>query len=143
MKVIIGAVIEKDGKVLLVQEGKEKCYGKWNLPAGHLEPNESLIDGIKREIKEETGCEAEITGLLTVGNTLIKDDIMIGIVFKAELLNETISFDGKEIIDVKYFDIDDILNNMDNELRNTSYIKPPVKVLKEGKVNNIDMVNII
>ena len=42
MKVIVGGVIEKDGKYLLVQEAQEKCYQKWNVPAGHLDFNESI-----------------------------------------------------------------------------------------------------
>ena len=40
MKVIVGGIIEKEGKVLLVQEKQEDCYGKWNIPAGHLDCNE-------------------------------------------------------------------------------------------------------
>lgn len=46
--VIVGGVVEKDGKFLLVQESKEKCRGKWNIPAGHLDPNETIFDGAKR-----------------------------------------------------------------------------------------------
>ena len=42
MKVIVGGIIEKDGKYLLIQEAKKMCYGKWNFPAGHLDFNESL-----------------------------------------------------------------------------------------------------
>ena len=57
MKIIVGGIIEKDGKVLLVQEKQEECYGKWNIPAGHLDCNESLIEGAIREIKEETGID--------------------------------------------------------------------------------------
>ena len=55
MKVIVGGIIEKEGKYLLVQEAKKKCYEKWNFPAGHLDFNESLEQGAIREIKEETG----------------------------------------------------------------------------------------
>ena len=68
MKVVVGGIVEKDGKVLLVQEAKERCYGKWNIPAGGLEINESLVEGAIREIKEETGCDVEITGLLSLVN---------------------------------------------------------------------------
>ena len=39
MPVIVGEVIEKDGKYLLVQEAR-KCREKWNLPAGHLDIGE-------------------------------------------------------------------------------------------------------
>ena len=38
--IVIGGLIEKDDKFLLVQEAKEKCKGKWNISAGHLEVNE-------------------------------------------------------------------------------------------------------
>ena len=54
--IVIGGLIEKN-KFLLVQEAKEKCKGKWNIPAGRMEVNESVIDCLKREIKEETGCD--------------------------------------------------------------------------------------
>lgn len=37
VKVIVGTVIEKEGKYLLVQEAQEKCRGKWNLPAEILD----------------------------------------------------------------------------------------------------------
>lgn len=50
-RIVVGGIIEKDGKFLLVQEGKEECRGKWNIPAGHLEPNETILDGVKREVK--------------------------------------------------------------------------------------------
>lgn len=53
--IVIGGLIEKDNKFLLVQEAKENCKGKWNIPAGHIEVNESVIDCLKREVKEETG----------------------------------------------------------------------------------------
>ena len=63
MKVIVGGIIEKNGKYLLVQEAKKKCYKKWNFPAGHLDFNESLEQGAIREIKEETGCDVELNGV--------------------------------------------------------------------------------
>ena len=53
MKVIVGGVIEKDGKYLLVQEAKEKCYQKWNIPAGHLDFNESIKEENKSSKEEK------------------------------------------------------------------------------------------
>ena len=38
METIDGTIILKDGKILMVKEAKEKCYGKWAFPAGHIEP---------------------------------------------------------------------------------------------------------
>ena len=64
IKVVAGGILEKDGKFLLVQESQKICKGKWCIPAGGLDETESLIDGAKREIFEETGCKVEITGIL-------------------------------------------------------------------------------
>ena len=40
---IVAAVLFNDsGQVLLIQEAKQSCYGQWYLPAGRVEPNETL-----------------------------------------------------------------------------------------------------
>ena len=77
MKVIVGGIIEKNGKYLLVQEAKEKCYKKWNFPAGHLDFNESLEQGAIREIKEETGCDVELNGVCYIANRILEDDLFV------------------------------------------------------------------
>ena len=140
MKVVVGGIVEKDGKVLLVQEAKERCYGKWNIPAGGLEINESLIEGAKREIKEETGCDVEITGLLSLVNDVSENRIFIAFVFATKLINENIQYNKNEILDVKWIDIDEVINNMDEELRNVHFIKHGLKNLKQGKITSLDFI---
>lgn len=143
MAVIVGGIIEKEGKILLVQEKQEKCYGKWNIPAGHLDYNESLSEGAIREIKEETGCDVELTGIANVANRILEDDIFVYITFTTKLLNEDIKIDPEEILDVKWFEINDVLNNMDNELRNIKFIKQPILNMIKNKVAPIDIVNVM
>lgn len=143
MAVIVGGVIEKEGKILLVQEKQEKCYGKWNLPAGHLDYNESISEGAIREIKEETGCDVELTGIANVANRILEDDIFVYITFTTKLLNEDIKINPEEILDVKWFGINDVLNNMDNELRNLKFIKQPILNMMNNKVAPIDIINIM
>ena len=143
MKIIVGGVIKKDGKILLVQEKQEKCYGKWNLPAGHLDPNESLEEGAIREIKEETGCDVELTGIASISNRILEDDIMVTMVFSTKLVNETITINPEEILDVKWYEVNDVLNNMDNDLRDLNFIKQPIKNILENKIGPIDIVNIL
>ena len=143
MKVIVGGIIEKNGKVLLVQEKAQKCYGKWNLPAGHLEPNESIMQAAIREIKEETGCDVELTGIATLANRIVGNDIIIEIIFSTKIVNENIKFNPEEQLDVKWWNIEDILNNMDDKLKNINFIKQPIKNIKENKIGTLDIVNII
>lgn len=68
---IVTAVIIKDGKVLMMKEAKESCRGKWYLPAGKLEKNESLVEGVRREVLEETGLNFEPTSLICVDDSRI------------------------------------------------------------------------
>ena len=49
----VAAIVEKDGKYLMVEEDIEGDI-VYNQPAGHLEPNENLIDAVIRETQEET-----------------------------------------------------------------------------------------
>ena len=55
----VGAVVVHQGRVLLVQRGREPLKGKWSLPGGMLELGESLTQGVAREVQEETGLDVE------------------------------------------------------------------------------------
>ena len=142
MKIVVGGVIEKDGKVLLVQEAKERCYGKWNIPAGSLEIGESIYDGAIREIKEECGCDVDLTGVLSIVNEVTSEHIFLAIVFSTELVAETIKFNKDEILDVKWFDIDEVLNNMDDKLRNIKFVKHAILREKNKEKVSLDILNI-
>lgn len=139
MKVIVGGIIEKEGKYLLVQEAKKKCYEKWNFPAGHLDFNESLEQGAIREIKEETGCDVKLDGVCYVANRILEDDLFVMIVFNAKLINENIEFDKEEILDVKWFDYDEIVNQMESMLRG-NYVRTAVINQNNNLVAPIDIV---
>lgn len=54
-RVGVGAVVFRDGKVLLVRRGIPPSEGLWAIPGGLLELGESLAAGAEREIREETG----------------------------------------------------------------------------------------
>lgn len=61
--VTVAAVIERDGQFLLVEE--ETSDGiRFNQPAGHLDPNESLIEAVARETMEETAHEFSPTAMV-------------------------------------------------------------------------------
>ena len=60
----VGAVVVHESRVLLVRRGSEPLKGHWTLPGGVLEPGETLVQGVAREVKEETGLEVEVIELI-------------------------------------------------------------------------------
>jgi len=54
----VGAVVHDDnGRLLLVQRGREPARGSWSLPGGRVEPGESAREAVVREVREETGLD--------------------------------------------------------------------------------------
>ncbi len=62
--VTVATVVFRDGRYLLVEEIDGGRRVVLNQPAGHLEPNETLVEAARRETLEETGWEVEIQALL-------------------------------------------------------------------------------
>lgn len=62
----VGVVCLRGDEVLLIRRGTPPRLGQWSLPGGRLEWGETLEIGALRELKEETGVDAELTGLLDV-----------------------------------------------------------------------------
>lgn len=52
--------------MLLIQEAKKECRGSWYLPAGRMEPGETIVEALQREVKEEAGLHCEPLTLLSV-----------------------------------------------------------------------------
>ena len=65
-KVAVGALVEHEGRVLLVRRAVDPEKGKWALPAGYMEYDEEPMAALRREIGEETGLAVTITRLLDV-----------------------------------------------------------------------------
>ncbi len=61
-----GIVCFRDDEVLLVKRGQPPLEGRWSIPGGRIEWGERAADAALRELMEETGCAAELIGLVDV-----------------------------------------------------------------------------
>lgn len=63
MKIVL---LPSQDEVLMIQEAKRECRGTWYLPAGRMEPGETIVEAMQREVKEEAGLLCEPVTLLSV-----------------------------------------------------------------------------
>jgi len=62
----VGGVIISNHRALLIRRGSPPLEGHWSIPGGLLEIGETLMEGVKRELHEETGIEVRPLDLIEV-----------------------------------------------------------------------------
>jgi ADP-ribose pyrophosphatase YjhB (NUDIX family) len=80
-KLVVGAIFELDGGIVLIQRSIEPGYGRWTFPGGFVERGEVAESAAEREALEEAGVEIEVTGI--VGLYTYEDHIPAIAVFSA------------------------------------------------------------
>jgi len=128
------ALIERNGKYLMIKEGKERCRGKWNIPGGGVEHGEKAPEAVKREVWEETGLKVEeVEGILGVvdGKSTKDGHPVIVFVFKCsvEKGDPDPEFD-EEVIDAEFLSKEEI---QEKELR-TTVVEEAFKMEKKEKL---------
>ena len=146
---VVGGLLERDGKILLVREAQRKGpdNGKWNHPAGWIDVGENPIEAVKREILEESGFSFIPKYLLGI-YSLVRKDIekelgatphAIKIIFIgdiSETQNETLEDD---VTEARWF-IPDEIYAMDNATLRDLDIKQMVKDYFAGKKFSLDSI---
>ena len=63
---VVSTIVMEGDKVLLIQEANPGIKGLWYLPAGLIDPNETIATAAKREVQEEAGVNVELDALIAV-----------------------------------------------------------------------------
>jgi ADP-ribose pyrophosphatase YjhB (NUDIX family) len=97
-KIVVGCIPVWEDRILMCKRAIEPRYGKWTLPAGFMENNESAPEGAAREAVEEANAKVEILDLYTVYS--IPHISQVYMMFRAKLLDPDVSA-GAESLEVK------------------------------------------
>lgn len=104
-KVVVGAVVRWDDRIVLCRRAIPPRRGFWTIPAGYLELHETAPAGALREIWEEAEARVELDGLIAVYN--IPRLSQVQLIFRARLLDGKIGA-GPESEATEFFTWDTI-----------------------------------
>ncbi|KAA0545370.1 NUDIX hydrolase [Bacillus sp. BGMRC 2118] len=72
---VAGLVINSKGEWLVVKKKYGGLKGKWSIPAGFVNADETIDEAVRREVKEETGIDGVVKGIIGIRSGVIKDKI--------------------------------------------------------------------
>jgi len=102
---VVGTVPHWGDKVLLCKRNIEPRFGKWTLPAGFMELNETTAEGAARETDEEAGAQFEMEGLFTLLNVARVGQVHL--FYRARLTSDQFN-PGTETIEARLFSEEEI-----------------------------------
>lgn len=114
--VVVDALIIDNGKILLVKRAENLiCGGKYALPGGYLDRDETAEQAVIREVLEETGYKVEVEKLFTIIDNPDRpqeDRQNVAFVYVVKVLEQTGKRDA-EASEVKWFDLEDLPSEKD------------------------------
>jgi len=106
--VAAGAILHDGPRICLLRRAHMPGEGLWTFPGGFVDLDEEVPAAALREVREETGCLAELTGLVGVYGSLGPRDKRVVIVVYAARLREDGAADCSEVKEVRWFGRDEL-----------------------------------
>jgi 8-oxo-dGTP diphosphatase len=101
------ALVERDGRVLLGRRAHDPSAGLWDIPGGFLDEGEHPLDGLRRELREETGLEIEPTEFLGIWMQEYTGRTVLCLTWLArEAGGEAVA--GDDLIELRWFGPDEL-----------------------------------
>ncbi len=136
---VVGVIVMRDDTFLVVKETKDGRQGLYNVPGGHVEPHETLFEAAVREVKEESGYDVELTGLLGVYQTILPHINVSGPVFSAKVLGGD-AVVSKAHPEVRWVTIEELRNLSKKGQFFTSYPPHAAEMMIQGRLLPLEAV---
>jgi ADP-ribose pyrophosphatase YjhB (NUDIX family) len=131
---VSGLVVSSDGQWLVVKKRYGGLKGQWSLPAGFVDEGETADEAVIREVKEETGIDCEVKGLIGLRTGVIAGEIsdnMLLFLLKP-LTNGEIKHQENELYEAKYMNPEELLLEKDASILLHYLIKQNIPICKPG-----------
>jgi ADP-ribose pyrophosphatase YjhB (NUDIX family) len=105
-------VVIRDGKALLVQRGWQPFAGAWQIPGGYVEHDEAILEGVEREVMEESGITAKAKDVIafrhSIGGSIGGPSTNMYVVFRLDYLDGEPKWDNDEITGAGFYSLDEM-----------------------------------
>ncbi|NHC42125.1 NUDIX hydrolase [Bacillus sp. MM2020_1] len=137
---VVSVSIFKGEEALMIKENKPFAMNKWNFPSGRIESSEDILYAARREAKEETGLDVELTSTTGIYNFISSaGNQVILFHFIGEVSGGSFNLEEDEIIDSKWVKMLDLVDIDNEELRDASVIK---QIINNLVIKNFYSINI-
>jgi 8-oxo-dGTP diphosphatase len=107
IRVGVGAIVTRDGLLLMVRRAKEPGRRLWSIPGGHVEIGEYLTDAVTREVKEETALDVEVGDLVGILELPGPDHLII-LDYRATIIGASHPTPGDDVDDARWVPFDEV-----------------------------------
>lgn len=105
---VVDVGLVRDGAILLCRRATEPEVGRWALPGGFVDPGETPEAAARREVREETGVEAELVGLVGLYPTwYLRSQWIVSATYLGSCVEEPLA-DGREVSELGWFKPDSL-----------------------------------
>lgn len=139
-RMTVSMAVVEDDQILMVREGKGSDRKQWNLPGGKSRKGEDLIDAAIRETQEETGYDVKVRGLVGVYCYDTATVQRMRLVFAADVVGGEPTYDGEEILDVRWFPFSQLSKMPAKRLSRVAMLRPILKDIKSGQFSPTELV---
>ena len=105
----VGAIVVRDGALLMVRRAREPAKGLWSVPGGKVERGEHLGAALRREVKEETGLDVTIGDLIGFFEVISPDYHFVIMDFFGGLDGPDEPRAGDDVDRVRWVPLDDVV----------------------------------
>jgi 8-oxo-dGTP diphosphatase len=118
VRVGVGVLVWKDGKLVLVKRSKAYGNGTWSPPGGHLEFGERILDAAGRETMEEAGIEIENLEILGFTEDITPDKHYLTAWVRADWASGDLKTEDAEFTESGFFEIGSLPEDLFISFRN-------------------------
>ena len=109
IELCVGAILVDDDRLLMIRRGHGPAAGEWAIPGGRVEPGETVVEAVLRELMEETGIEGFCGDLIGWVERIDEDHHFVILDFAVTCLDPREPSAGSDAAEATWVPLDEVV----------------------------------